>query len=44
MRWSSRPIRESAVLSEIAASDRGILGFNAEQTLSVWRDGGLAFP
>ena len=32
------------VLEEIAATDRGILGFNAQQTLSVWREGGLSFP
>lgn len=32
------------VLKEIAATDQGILGLDAQQTLSVWRDGELSFP
>jgi hypothetical protein len=32
------------VLKEIAATDQGILGFDAEPTLTVWREDGLLFP
>ena len=32
------------VLEEIVAAERGILGFGAKETLSVWRAGGLSFP
>jgi hypothetical protein len=38
------PDEGERVLTEIAATDQGILGLDAEQTLSVWRNGELSFP
>jgi Domain of unknown function (DUF2019) len=38
------PDEGERVLEEIATIDQGILGFDAQQTLSVWREGGLSFP
>jgi len=38
------PEQGEQVLEEIAATGQGILGFDARQTLSVWREGGLSFP
>jgi hypothetical protein len=38
------PDQGKRVLEELAATDEGVLGFGAQQTLSVWREGGLSFP
>jgi hypothetical protein len=38
------PDQGERVLEEVAATEHSILGFDAKQTLSVWREGGLSFP
>jgi hypothetical protein len=38
------PDQGERVLEEVAATEQGILGFDAQQTLSVWREGDLSFP
>ena len=38
------PDQGKRVLEEIAATEQDILGFDAQQTLTVWREDGLSFP
>jgi hypothetical protein len=38
------PDQGERVLEQIAATEQGILGFDAKQTLNVWRQGDLSFP
>lgn len=38
------PDEGQRALEELAAREPGIVGFDAEQTLAVWREGKLSFP
>lgn len=38
------PREGERALQGVAHRDQGIVGFNAEQTLAVWREGKLSFP
>ena len=38
------PAEGERVLEQIARDGSGIFGFDAQQTLAVWREGKLSFP